>query len=82
VFVNSIDPKFFPKTFPTLFPFGLRGPLGLKSVPSIYRHTAELNNVGNKEITRDQTLRPLNIIRSANTPLLISNSNYYTKCQV
>ena len=70
-----MDTKFFLKTFPTLFPFSLGGPLGLKSVPSICRHTAELNNVGNKETTWDQTLRPLNVIRSANTSSLISDLN-------
>jgi len=51
VFADNIDPKFFPRTFPTLFLFSLGGPLGLKSIPSICRHTAELNNVSNKEIT-------------------------------
>ena len=75
MFADSIDPKFFPRTFPTLFLFGLRGPLGLKSVPSICRYTAELNNVSNKETTQDQTLRPLNVVRSANTSLLISGLN-------
>ena len=81
VFADSMDPEFFPRTFPTLFPFGLGGPLGLKSVPSICRHTAELDNVGDEETTRDQTLRPLNVIRSANTSSLISDSNQCTKCQ-
>ena len=51
VFTDSIDPKFFPRTFPTLFLFSLRGPLGLKSVLSICKHIAELNNIGNKETT-------------------------------
>jgi len=75
VFTDSIDPKFFPRTFPTLFLFGFRGPLKLKSVPSIYRYIVELNNVGDKETTWDQTLRPLNVIRSINTSLLISDLN-------
>ena len=53
VFADSMDPKFFPRTFPTLFPFGFRGLLGLKSVLSICRHTAELDNIGDKETTWD-----------------------------
>jgi hypothetical protein len=51
VFTDNINPKFFPRTFSTLFPFGLKGLLKLKSVLSICRHTAELNNINNKEIT-------------------------------
>ena len=51
MFADNIDPKFFPKTFPTLFPFGLRGLLRLKSMPSICRHTAEVNNISNEEVT-------------------------------
>jgi len=75
VFADSIDPKFFPRTFPTLFLFSLKGPLKLKSMLSICRHTAELDNINDEEITRDQTLRPLNVIKSANTSSLISDLN-------
>ena len=75
MFADSINPKFFPRTFPTLFPFNFRGLLRLKSVLSIYRHTAELNNVSNEETTQDQTLWPLNVIRSINTSSLISDLN-------
>jgi len=53
VFADSIDPKFFPKTFSTLFLFSFRGLLGLKSILSICRYIAELDNIGDEEITGD-----------------------------
>jgi len=75
VFADSIDPKFFPRTFSTLFLFSFGGPLRLKSVLSICRYIAELDNVSDEEITWDQTLRPLNVIKSVNTFSLISDLN-------
>ena len=43
-FANSFDPDYFPKTFPTLFPYGSGGPRGLLSVPTFCTHISSSTN--------------------------------------